>query len=700
MKKGVKILIAVISTIVVLGVITATLFFTGVFDLIKPTRKAWTKQVQKALSLEGVKLTDYADTVEEAKEIYEKPYKANFNVTADFSISGLDKDVLKTINNSKINVETAQNLKDKKSQSKITLESSDTKILDLDVVSNGTKIGIASEDIYDKYVAFSVEDLLESVENKTMNSSSSSKTKSTTTKSLTTSKPSITSIPSTGKTTSSANTLDSEEFMKIYEKLSEMNPYDLVYISKDDLKTIQKTYSKLFEKSIDKKCYTKKGNVKVDVDGKDVSATGYYLTLSGKDATDLIEDLSNELADDEVINKIIVEKANIILEAMNEDKISSDDVKELLKKLSEQLKASSNEALKDYSNKGIQIAVYSKFNKPVRLEVNYIDDMDDIYDAKTLLSIEYAKGKDIYTLLPEEKASIVLVDKYEKKTDKEKVGTLSVKVSGFEIASVDYEIINKDTEKKVVLELNISKEVAKQAGLTDAIYAKIEFSSKGNYKKGPVDVVFAIEGKYGEESAKIRIEGTVDFTADVNIPTLDSSNSVDVLKLDADEQDKLSNDILKKASEVLPSRLKVIGVDVKAEDIYNEKKNSSKTNSGSSKIGSLTDADSFLTAKKVQEDDILGKYTETYKIGYKDDKVVGVISTIELEDKAKASTFETLMKSFNESETEGMKFTVDGNKITIVMDLETFMDQENFDGEQLSKAQMKKALEADGYTVE
>ena len=55
MKKGVKILIAVIAVMVVLAGTFAGLFFGGIIDYMKPARKTWTKQVQKALNLDGVK---------------------------------------------------------------------------------------------------------------------------------------------------------------------------------------------------------------------------------------------------------------------------------------------------------------------------------------------------------------------------------------------------------------------------------------------------------------------------------------------------------------------------------------------------------------------------------------------------------------------------------------------------------------------
>ena len=677
MKKGVKILIAVIAVIVVLGGVAAGVFFSGLFDYMKPARKTWSKQVQKALDLDGVKLTDYAEVMDEYKDLYEKTFKTNLDITADLSISKLDKDVQETINNSKIKVESAQNVKDKNSQTKITLEAKDSKVLDVEYVTNGTKFGIASKDLYDKYLTLSLEDLEDYLK----------KNNSLDTKNLPANVDSITDL---------------------YNNMAEINPYDLAYVSKDDLKSIQKTYKKVFEDSIDKKAYTKKANVKVKVDGKEVGTTGYYLTLSGEDATKLMEDLSNAIADDETLNKLIVDKTNIIMKAIGEDKISSDDVKELLKNLADTLKKSTSSSLKNFEKQGLQIAVYSKFSKPVRLEVNYVEDIEDIYDTKTLLSIEYAKGKDIYRIMPDEMSSITIVDKYSKKTNKERIGTLTIKMAGIDLGTIDYEIINKDSEKKIYLNANISEALAEQAKLDGDVNVKIEFSTKGNYKKEPMDVHFLLEGKYGNESAKINVDGTIDYSGDVSIEKLDSDNSTDILKLDSEKQAELINDITKKASEVLPDRLKLIGINVKAEDIYNSKKTTTTTKpttalptipkiptttttTTSSSANVMKDADTVITGKKELEESAI-KYTEMIQVGFKGDKITAVAGIIEVEDE---KTAELLAQYLDD---ENIKR--DGKQFFVTMDVDELTDEINIDDDELTKENVKKALEKEGYKVD
>lgn len=671
MKKSVKIIIAIVAILVILGGIAAGLFFSGLFDYMKPARKAWNSQVEKALGLDGVKLTDYSETLEDYKDIIQKPFTANFDVSANVSISALNKDVQKTINESKIKIETASIPSEFNGQTKVTLESGDTKIIDFDVVYNKTKFGIGSTDLYDKYITASLEDLEEYA---TPNSSLLDTKTSILTKSKT----------------------SNEDISKMFENFSSLNMYDLLYVSKNDLKEIEKTYKKAFENSIDKDCYTKKANVKVEVDGKDVGTTAYYLTLSGKDAYDLVKGLAGATKDSDTIKKIITDKANMLLEAIGEDKIDSKQVQELLDEMynSYDLDAmdeiwaeQKEEMIKEMKKSGIQIAVYSKFSKPVRLELNAVENMDDIYDVKTLISVEYAKKKDIYTINVSDDNTIVITDEYEKKSKDERIGTLSVEVKKTKLATIDYEFINKKAEKKLVLKADIP---------LASVKLNLETSVKGDIKKEPVDISISLDGTYKKESAKIMINGTIDYSKDVSIPTLNSSNSVEVLKLSEKEQNELSEKILKKASEILPDRLKKIGVNIKAEDIYNPKK-TTKTNTIST--NNMKDADDKLVAKKAGDETSLGKYTEVIEIGFKDKKVIAISVAMEFDDEKTAESIYTIMKMSDENN-EQNNITQEGKRLVMHMDAKSFAEQEGISIDSLTKDTLKKELEKDGYTVE
>lgn len=520
--KSKKIIIAIVAILVVLGGTFAGLwFFTDVFNFLKPANDVFSNQMEKALNLEGAKFADYSDFLKEYKEMSSKSYKSKINMTANLKISELDSDVQDIINKSKITIESSADVSNKKTQNKIGLYSGSSEVLTLDLVTNDTKIGVGCKDLYDKYISVSLEDMVELM----------------------------------GETSSDFSEEELEALLNGFSG-SSINPYDLLYISEEDLKHFDDTYRDCLTKLISKDCYTTEKKVKVDVDGDDVETTAYYLTLTGEDAYNFVSELTKLIKDDSVLAKIITEKANLILEASSQEKISEDDVKEFMSEMLDEL-ITELEDIKDEKDSAIQIAIYSNKSNPVRIDVNAIEDVEDLDEKETIFSIEYAKSKNIFTVYQDGKSYITVVNEYSKNSDEEKVGKFEVKSSGVSMGTLEYEIINKESESKIDLSLNVPL-----ANLS----ADIEVSSKGNYKKEPVTVSGLISFKYGTESAKINFDGTMEY-GDVSIPELTSSNSVEILKLSETEMQAELLKILEKASNVLPARLKLIGINIKAEDI-------------------------------------------------------------------------------------------------------------------------------------
>lgn len=532
--KAKKVLIPIIVVITILAILGGTFaglwFFTDVFNFLKPANDVFSNQLEKALNLEGAKFSDYSDFLKDYKEVSNKSVKSKMNVSAKLNLSELDSQTKNIINKSKITVESNYDVANNRSQSKVGLYADNSEVLTVDLVNNKDKVGIGCKDLSDKYIAVSMQDLIKYIKE---NSSR-----------LKISKDEITALE------------------KVSENLngSKLNTYDLLYISDDDLKHFDETYRDVLKTLISKDCYSSEKNVEVSVDGDDVKTTGYYLTLTGEDTYKFAEDFSKLVKDDDVLSRLATDKINMILEASGQEKISEKDVKEFindgLDKLLEEI-----ENIKDEKDSAIQIAVYSKNNKPVRIELNAIKDVDEKDDKETFLSVEYAKDKNIYTVYNDGKAYMTVTDEYSKKSKEEKVGKLTAKVSGTALGTLDYEIVQKDNEKKLNLSLNVP--------LAD-ISANVKFEAKGNYKKEPVDITGEINFKYKKESIEVKFDGNVEY-GDVSVPELTSSNTIDIMKLSNKELETEMNKILKKASEVLPNRLKLIGVNVKAEDIYKEK---------------------------------------------------------------------------------------------------------------------------------
>lgn len=532
--KAKKILIPIIVVIAILAILGGTFaglwFFTDLLNFLKPANDVFSNQIEKALNLEGAKFSDYSDFLKDYKEVSDKSIKSKMNMSAKLNLSNLDSKTKDFINKSKITVESNYDVANSNSQSKVGLYADNSEVLTVDIVNNKDKIGIGCKDLSDKYIAVSMEDLIKYFKE---NSSR-----------LKISKDEITALE------------------KVSENLngSKLNAYDLLYISDDDLKHFDETYRDVLKTLISKDCYSSEKNVEVSVDGDDVKTTGYYLTLTGEDAYKFVEDLANLVKDDDVISRLATDKINMILEASGQDKISEKDVDSVIDEALDKL-LKEIESIKDEKDSAVQIAVYSKNNKPVRIDVNSLEDVEEKDDKETLLSIEYAKDKNIYTVYNNGKAYMTITDEYSKKSKEEKVGKLTAKVSGTSLGTLDYEIILKDNENKLNLSLDIP--LAEISG-------NIKFEAKGNYKKEPVDLTGEFNFKYKKDSIEFKFDGNIEY-GDVSVPELTSSNTIDVMKLNEKELETELNKILKKASEVLPGRLKLIGVDVKAEDIYKEK---------------------------------------------------------------------------------------------------------------------------------
>lgn len=107
-----------------------------------------------------------------------------------------------------------------------------------------------------------------------------------------------------------------------------------------------------------------------------------------------------------------------------------------------------------------------------------------------------------------------------------------------------------------------------------------------------------------------------------------------------------------------------------------------------------------LVATKSTEDDYMGKYEEKIEISFKDNKANEIVWTMEFEEEEKAKSVASVFELASSSEEmKGMEVEQDGKKIVLKMDAETFASQEDLDDDSLSKDEMKKSLEDDGYKV-
>lgn len=107
-----------------------------------------------------------------------------------------------------------------------------------------------------------------------------------------------------------------------------------------------------------------------------------------------------------------------------------------------------------------------------------------------------------------------------------------------------------------------------------------------------------------------------------------------------------------------------------------------------------------LVATKSSDDEFMGKYEEKIEISFKDDKADQIVWTMEFEDEDKAESVASIFKLASNSD-EDTKIDVEqkGKKVTLKMDAKSFASEEDMDDNSLSKEEMKKSLEDEGYTV-
>ena len=105
-----------------------------------------------------------------------------------------------------------------------------------------------------------------------------------------------------------------------------------------------------------------------------------------------------------------------------------------------------------------------------------------------------------------------------------------------------------------------------------------------------------------------------------------------------------------------------------------------------------------LVATKSSDDEFMGKYEEKIEISFKNDKADQIVWTMEFEDKAESVA--SIFKLASNSD-EDTKIDVEqkGKKVTLKMDAKSFASEEDMDDNSLSKEEMKKSLEDEGYTV-
>lgn len=593
MKKAIIIIISVL--VILLGAGVILWFFTPIFSSLKPASDNFSIQAKKLFGANKQEsYSDYLASIEPLKA-EQKSYVANANISANVTLPStvVDYSTQRIINNTQVNWEGSYDENSKASSSEVKLKYNNSDSLNLKAVVDGKKVTLSSKDLYDKALTFDMDKFRTFCKNNNLDIKDED-------------------IEKVEKMINNIPGEDSANFM-----------YDLLYLTEDEYKTLNKDYGDTLKKFIDKDNYKTKKNQKITVGGEEIKATGYSLTISGKDLYNYLKDLTKDARDNDNIKSILVKKMNIIkkyMEAMSEtgtisdkrassssiseknssnlyadtadvDSLFGDNIEKTdIEKLFDEIINSLEESEDSFSSikQSLKITIYAnKKNNPVKLDVAIVNNEND--DGNVIFTEEIDDGKKIYTIdlkelskVTEKMSSeystsssstssvadsiekIIIVDKYEETdTSRKGTATISVKAGGEkqELANVEYEIVNSKSEIKYNFKVTTP--------LSSSVYVDVKMETTG-LDTDKQDMRFKVDASVpaGLSAAKVKVDasGSVEY-GKTNIEKYNDQNSVDVFSKSKDEVTQIWNDVVTKASDTLPSKLSNFGITITKNDI-------------------------------------------------------------------------------------------------------------------------------------
>lgn len=335
MKKSTKIIIAVISIIVVIGAVVAVLFFTGVLDRFfkKDPKQAFYDYIDKV----GMTEINYEDTVAKLNKLQTEPFVNNGKISMDVEFGDMLSDyadIEEVLNNIELSYNTQVDPEGKAGYCSINVQYAGEDLGTIEAILDDSTVGFRLADIYDKYLTFSEEEMLDSMD----------------------------------LTTTSMENLNVDELMSLLE------------ISNDDITRIKDRYVGVLKDAIPEENYSSEKE-KITVDGKEINATAYTVKLSNRDLTKILQKMLESLSEDDDTLDLVVEKINTIMEMTGEDTIRKSDLKSMI-----QYVLNSYEEDVALSDEKLEISVYEYKDATVRVSITLGEDgiiYDTIKDGDT-----------------------------------------------------------------------------------------------------------------------------------------------------------------------------------------------------------------------------------------------------------------------------------------------------------------------------
>ena len=523
-KKILIIPIVIIILLVALAGVSAFLYFKT--DLFKSPKQLFFKYLGESVS--STKNFNYDKSLANYKELSQKSSKSTGEITGSITdnssnTSSSSKSIEDAINNSKIEYSIESIPSKNKYHASIKPNYNDSEITNLELLADNDSYGAKCTDLYDKYVYFENNNL---------------------------------------KTLVSKFGIDSKY---IPDKLEKVDIYELLNISADSRTQIVDRYQKLLDSKLTKDMFTSNKKVTTSVNGTNVKANAYTLTINGEHAYDILLSFFQTLKDDDQTLDLIIEKCeksgvtkayetqeNIqssiysISSDNNDDEIqitfTKDSLKDDIQTLIESLQDSKDNFSADES---IQIIVYSYKGKTAKIEFKNGSDETSAFS----IEITHNKSEEIITLNSDNTTYIKA--NYSSSKKEEKATIVLYEDNDTEFANLYIE--HKKDKNKINFKINDSSNSV----------LELNIDSNGQIGKGTIETVCNLKFKEEDDLVlNLNLNKSTTYTDDINIDDLSSNNGELLNTISNTKMNDLYKEIYSNLQKVLPEKAKLLGIDL------------------------------------------------------------------------------------------------------------------------------------------
>lgn len=514
-------------------------------DLFKSPKQLFFKYLGKSVDFD--KEFDYDKFLAEYKEKNEKSYASNGEITVSLNSDELETNSSNSNNSLNSNIsnqaeKVLTDLKDSLNNAKIQYSEEsiptkqkyhmsikpiykDTEITNLELLSSGDNYGIKCTDLYDKYIY---------IENNNL------------------------------KAFASKLGLNSTMLNIIPDKIHKTDPYELLYVAPETRKQISEKYTKLLDKKLTKDMFTKQKNVSTSVNGENIEANSYTLTLNGEQAYDILVSFLQELKEDDVTLDLILQKmeqsgakesfetgyngyssiSSLTTYDNNTSKKSNitldkDYLKDMIQDLIEELE---DDKSSFSANEKISFTVYSYKNKFVKLEITNSEDTD-----KMSIDIMANKNNKLITLNYND--TTILKANYSVVKDK-----VNLILNAYDDDSNEVFVVTAEYGKNIT-KLNFKSE-------SDDTFLEMNIEANGEIGKGSVTTTGYLDVRTSDVQFKLDINQNTNYTDNVTIDDLTANNGDLLNEMSNTKMTSLIKKISENFQKVLPEKANLLGIEL------------------------------------------------------------------------------------------------------------------------------------------